>query len=411
MVRADRIFDIGTAAALPPDGEAPDLIRASLASVRTHLGMDVAFVGRFAGGRRFVDFVDADQSFAPIAAGDSDPLEETYCARVADGRLPALIPDVREVEEARRLDITGDLSIGAYLSAPLRDPDGATFGTLCCYSRDPDPSLRDRDLAVLRMVAEVVGSQMHALTVHEASEDLARARVEAVLAAGGPEIALQPIHDLRTDTVTGFEALSRFPAGSGWAPDRWFAEAQSVGLGPTLEAAAVRNALLVLPSLASELSVAVNVSPGALCGDAEVASLLAAAPAGRVVVELTEHERLDLSGTLLDTLADLRDRGLRIAVDDAGSGYAGLEHILDLDPDVLKLDRALVDGVGQHPGRQAMCEAMVRFAARTHTLLIAEGVETEPDLQTLRYLGVRYAQGYHLGRPELWVGSDRASAS
>lgn len=404
-----RLLDVAEVPAPSSSDDSRELIAASLSAIRTHLGMEVGFVGRFDEGRRIFEFVDADAAFRPITVGDSDPLEESYCARVADGRLPELIHDARQVPEAARLTATRDLPVGAHISVPLRTADGAAFGTLCCFSREADASLSERDLGVLRMVGELVSVHLLDLLDRDATRQVARERVHAVLAAGGPAIALQPIYDLRSDTVTGVEALSRFPTGSGWSPDRWFAEAHAVGLGPTLEAAAVRNALGVLPSLAPELSMAVNVSPGALCRDGALASLLAAAPAGRVVVELTEHERLDLSGTLLAVLADLRDQGVRIAVDDAGSGYAGLEHILDLGPDVLKLDRSLVDGIAQHPGRQAMCEAMVRFAARTDTLLVAEGVESEHDLQTLRHLNVRYAQGYHLGRPELWVGSDRAS--
>jgi EAL domain-containing protein (putative c-di-GMP-specific phosphodiesterase class I) len=121
----------------------------------------------------------------------------------------------------------------------------------------------------------------------------------------------------------------------------------------------------------------------------------------RLVVELTEHQRVLMSAKLTYSLDQLRAAGVRIAVDDAGSGYAGLEHILDLRPDVLKLDRALVQGIAAHPGRQAMCDAMVRFAGRTGAVLVAEGVEDEEDLRVLRYLGVRHAQGFLLGRPEI----------
>ena len=88
-------------------------------------------------------------------------------------------------------------------------------------------------------------------------------------------------------------------------------------------------------------------------------------------------------------------------MDDAGSGWAGLEHILQLQPEVLKLDRALVARVDRHPGRQAMIEAMVGFADRMGALLVAEGVETVEESACLTSLGVVYGQGYLLGRPTL----------
>jgi EAL domain-containing protein (putative c-di-GMP-specific phosphodiesterase class I) len=120
------------------------------------------------------------------------------------------------------------------------------------------------------------------------------------------------------------------------------------------------------------------------------------------VVELTEHQSITPSRLLAHRLETLRGAGVRIAVDDAGSGYAGLERILHLRPEVLKLDRVLVQGVAQHAGRRAMCEAMVQFTRRTGAALVAEGVEEEPDLEVLRRLGVDFAQGYLLGLPTIW---------
>lgn len=378
------------------------IIRESLTSLRSHLGMQVAFVGRFAGGRRVFEYVDADSTFCPISAGQSDPLEETYCARVTDGRIPELIPDTAEVPALQDIAATAQLPVGSHMSVPMRDENGEPFGTLCCFSTKADAGLRERDLEVLRMFGDLIGSHMRFLIAHEQASRQARARIDRVIVRGGPLIALQPIVNLVTGHTYGYEALSRFPADCEWTPDRWFREAGSLGLGPALEASALRASFAHLPDLPEQTVLSVNVSARALFADPDIAAMFTASDhCARVVLELTEHDQVDDYEGLDDLLGPMRRAGVRVAVDDAGSGYAGLDHILQLRPEVLKLDRALIEGIGDHPGRQAMCEAMVRFTQRTGTMLVAEGVETESELVALRDLGVLYAQGYHLGRPTI----------
>lgn len=378
------------------------VIHASLQAVRNHLGMEVAFVGRFDRGRRIFEFVDGSDVFCPISPGQGDPLEGSYCHLVATGRIPELIPDTSAVPEVAGMPVTKELPVGAHISVPLRSAGGETFGTFCCFSREPDPTLRQRDLDVMKVVGEVVGEHLHFLLGRREAHEEASARITDVLEAGGPAMALQPIVDLREDRVSGYEALARFPAGVGWTPDRWFAEAEAVGLGPELEASAVRAALRLLPRLAAGTTLAVNVSARTVAVSDDVVRIMGGSEASRLVLEITEHQRLSLDEVTRERLARLRAAGVRVAVDDAGSGYAGLEHILQLSPEVLKLDRVLVQGVDGDPARQAMVEAMVRFTARTGASLVAEGVETEVDLEALRALGVTHAQGYLLGRPEVW---------
>lgn len=389
---------------LVPDGRpsySRKVIRESLALLRSHLGMEVAFVGRFSGGRRWFEYVDSDEAFSPIEAGGSDPLEESYCSLVVAGRIPELIPDTSEHDVLRGLEATEALPVGSHLSVALHNGGDQPVGTLCCFSREPDSGLRERDLDVLRMFAELIGSHLHFLMTHDRRTRGMRARIDGVLEQGGPRIALQPIHNIVTDEVRGFEALARFPSHDGWTPDRWFHEADRVGLGPTLEASAVRAALDLVPGLVPQSVLSVNVSAKALLEAPEIGDMFAGEHATRLVLELTEHARVQDYARLEAQLDPLRRAGALLAVDDAGSGYAGLEHILRLHPDVLKLDRALVQGIADHPGRRALCQAMVGFTRETGCSLVAEGVETEQDLRALRDLGVVYAQGYLLGRPEV----------
>jgi EAL domain-containing protein (putative c-di-GMP-specific phosphodiesterase class I) len=210
----------------------------------------------------------------------------------------------------------------------------------------------------------------------------------------------QPVRDLASMHVVGYEALSRF--GGEELPDTWFARATCAGLGVPLEVAAVRNALARLADVAEGRYVAVNVSAEALCSD-ELLTVLGGRDGGtdlsRVVLELTEQTGVPDYDLLRARVAWLRERGARVAVDDAGAGHAGLQRIVEIAPDVIKLDRGLVRTVATDPARQAMVQALVWFARRTGTSLVAEGVEDDAELAVLRDLGVLLGQGYRLGRP------------
>jgi EAL domain-containing protein (putative c-di-GMP-specific phosphodiesterase class I) len=256
------------------------------------------------------------------------------------------------------------------------------------------------DVSVLSVFAEQVRRHLEPLNDEHRARKQVRETVRAVLANGGPAMAMQPIVRIASMEVTGYEALARFPGPPRWTPDRWFRHAEQVGLGATLEAAAVHAALQHVSCLPPGMSLNINVSARALLASRAIQNMLGdACHDARLVLELTEHESITQPEELCEALAGLRMAGVRIAVDDVGSGYAGLERIVSIGPEVLKLDRGLVDGVADHPGRRAMCEALVGFARSTDTQLIAEGVETEADLSALRALGVTHAQGFLLGRP------------
>ena len=189
---------------------------------------------------------------------------------------------------------------------------------------------------------------------------------------------------------------TRFESEPPRGPDEWFAQAHRVGLGEELEALALRAALAV-PGRPEGTFLAVNVSPRALLS-APVRAALPEDLTG-IVVELTEHELFGAEGELETELASLRARGARVALDDAGAGYAGLQQIIRIAPDILKLDRALVHGAHADGSRQALLEALIGFAGTTGAAVCAEGVEDLDDVRALVALDVTYAQGYGLARP------------
>src|SRR5919106_3457605 len=284
--------DIAALAASSGASSSSAVIQRSLATLRKHLGMDVAFLSRFHEGRRWFEYVDASAQFCPVSPGDSAPLEESYCARVVDGRLPELVRDATTEPAVADLAATHDLPVGAHISVPLRRESGTLLGTLCCFSREPDPTLRERDLQVVRMFAELVTTHLEHVVDHERKVRDVSGRISRVIRAGGPAMAMQPIVHVPSGKVYGFEALARFPAGN-WGVERWFKEAYAVGLGIRLEAAAVASALRVLPQLSPGTVMSVNVSADALAAD-EVRSMLTGPEAPRLVAERELNTLRDL---------------------------------------------------------------------------------------------------------------------
>jgi diguanylate cyclase (GGDEF)-like protein len=231
----------------------------------------------------------------------------------------------------------------------------------------------------------------------EAAVDQQRAAVRRLL--DDPSLitpVFQPIVDLATGRVSGYEGLSRFPAEDGRRPDEWFDLARRCGLGPLLQALALKR-LVEVPGRPNRTWLSLNLDAGALATDA-VQGALPRDLAG-IVIEITEQELPPDDEALQRILADLRERGAKIALDDAGAGYAGLQHVVRIRPEIIKLDRSLVRGVDDDAERLALIESFAAFSARTGALLCAEGIETDEELAVLMAARVDLGQGYRLGRP------------
>jgi EAL domain-containing protein (putative c-di-GMP-specific phosphodiesterase class I) len=223
-------------------------------------------------------------------------------------------------------------------------------------------------------------------------------RVQRMLKEDTLRVVVQPIADLLSGQVVGVEALSRFNASPERAPDLWFAEANEVGLGLELELKAVRGALDLVDSLPPNVYLAVNLSPDTIASPRFV-ELMDGVPPERVVLEVTEHAPIEDYGILAKSLESFRARGCRLAVDDAGAGFASFRHILRLNPDIIKLDMTLTRNIDQDPARRALASGLISFASDLGAKIIAEGLETTSELGALRTLGVRLGQGYYLARP------------
>ena len=221
--------------------------------------------------------------------------------------------------------------------------------------------------------------------------------VEAAL-DGGVSMVYQPIVDLRTEAVLGMEALARFSTEPRRPPNEWFDEAWDIGKGAELELHAAALGAGSLNETAHPTFVSINLSPVAIC-DPGFQAVFQGIPFDRVVLEVTEHAAVEDYHRLADALREPREHGLRLAIDDAGAGYASLRHILRLAPDLIKIDIDLTRGIEADRRRRALARALISFAAEIGAEVVAEGVETEVEREALQELGVRWGQGYLLGRP------------
>lgn len=283
---------------------------------------------------------------------------------------------------------TGDQVIG------VRAETGETRWLSCNSSPAADPS---GDVYVVTSMTDV--SERHSIVLEEAAERRElRERIEGVLGNGALSMVFQPIVALGSAGVVGAEALARFAGPLVQSPDVWFAEAASVGLGTGLELAAIAAALARLDRLPPGVYLSVNASPATVL-DPGLRALLAQVPPGRVTLELTDHSGVSDYDELGHSLTCLRNAGVSIAVEDTGAGFASLQHLVDVQPDVIKLDMALTRDIDTDPARLAMAAAVLTFGSAIDATVIAEGIETKAELTALRDLGVKFGQGYHFSKP------------
>ncbi len=382
-------------ARLSLDGSS-EAIERILSLARAALDMDVAVVGAF-DGDFVVQAVDGENEWFDLEVGSRIPVEETFCQRMAQGHLPSLVQDAAADARTADLPLTRESGIGAYVGVPIRLWDGTLYGTLCCLSRSPEPSLNVRDVRFLRVLAEIVADQVDREQLESEKRRLEWSRIRGVLDRDDIDVEFQPVFDLLDCKIVSLEALARFWMEPMRSPSVWFAEANEVGLGVELELAAIRSALQRLDDFPPGVAIALNVSPTTAL-DARFSDLLFDI-ADRVVIEITEHAQVDDYDALQRALAPLRERGAKPAIDDVGAGFANLRHILRLAPDLVKLDLSLTQEISRDPAREALASSLVGFAEGVGASIVAEGISSDEDLSLLRALGVDYGQGFHLARP------------
>jgi EAL domain-containing protein (putative c-di-GMP-specific phosphodiesterase class I) len=230
--------------------------------------------------------------------------------------------------------------------------------------------------------------------------------VRACREEGRVRAVFQPIVDLRTGAMCGFEALARFPM---YRPDEWFRAAADSGMSGWFETTILRTALNSLPDLPAGCFMSVNMSPEAIQSPEARSAFADYESLEQVFIEITGRLDADDAPGLADALEPARSRGARISVDEAGRGGTSLLALSAVEPDLLKLERSLVAGIDEVPVLQKAVRAALALAGHLGADVVAQGIESEGEIETVVGLGIPYGQGFAFGHalPGLMVHAHR----
>jgi EAL domain-containing protein (putative c-di-GMP-specific phosphodiesterase class I) len=358
-----------------------------------HLALDVVFIAEISEAGYVYREAAGDRLGFGVALNEYGPTAPYYRS-LSESDSATLLGDLCEREEGAALQAIHGTSVRGCVAVPLRLADGSPFGVLCGLSRRPRPELDMRDAGFMAMLGDVIVPE---LAEYRRQSEL-RLGLLHILEDEDVQVAYQPIIDLHTSRCMGIEALARFPEPFA-RPDWTLKAAEALDMRLELERLIVIEAWEMIPKLGPDQFLGLNLAPDALLELARRANLRDDLPLAKLVIEVTEHSAVDSYGPLLHQLTPLREKGLRIAVDDAGAGFASLRHVLRLRPDFVKVDRSLIDGIASDHAKRAAVGSFVSLSRKLNARVIAEGVERATDLETLTKLGLDAAQGFLLGRP------------
>ena len=397
----ERALIADTLARLPTGGSVEETALGFCRQVVGLSALAAVAIGQFDHTRRamplaFVTADGASQRQSPLSEARSRHLH----VRALEGPWVEVWTD-RSASGAHRA-LHARLGTTAVAEVPIRHV-GELVGMLAAFSADADGVARLTDtLPALAEFADLTGVVLGAGLAERASSGRGRDRIRAIIDSRAFHPVYQPIVDLGTSEIVGFEALTRFDSGD--RPDLVFADAWSVGMGPDLEVATLAVAVATAAGLPSGRWLSLNISPRLFDTDQDLAALLAKA-GDSLVIEVTEHQAVADYEALRAAIRAIGP-GVRLAVDDAGAGAANFAHIVGLRPDFVKLDMGLVRDIDSGVSQQALVVGLRHFALTAGCRLIAEGIETRAEARTLTDLGAELGQGYLFGRPaplEHWL--------
>jgi EAL domain-containing protein (putative c-di-GMP-specific phosphodiesterase class I)/DNA-binding response OmpR family regulator len=339
--------------------------------------------------RRMLGTVFAAEDFVAVnRAGGSDFYVFTTLES-GDDALARLQRKARQVEESLRGTL--DEAFGSRIHKRI----GVFVGHAVIHS---NPQMRVERL-VYRALREAIGI---ATTKEEERQAMLRETFKDILRKRRIRTVYQPIFDLSTMEVYGHEALTRGPLETAFeSPELLFQFAGDHEAIWELEQLCIESSALHYSAAPGGL-LFINVEADSIVALTDrrdtLSSLLSLGH--KVVIEVTERSAIRDVPIFREALSDLRQHGFRIAIDDAGSGYASLQSIAELRPNYLKVANTLVTGLHADTIKRDVVEMLVNLARRIDAVCVAEGIETPADLDECRRLGIPYGQGFYLGVPE-----------
>jgi len=380
------------------NGSVDEKLLRLLSLVRKHLKMDVAFISEFIQTDRVFKVVDNHTDNHCVSVRNSDPICETYCKKISDNDLEPIIPNTHKHPITKAMPVTKKLNIGAYIGVPIVLASGKTYGTFCCYKTTFDDDLNDRDLAFLKLISELATELIEQRSQSDTISNETKILIENIIKTNAITIYFQPIFNLVTNQLSGYESLSRFFTQPYKTPDVWFKDADNLGLGEALEILAIQNTLHCMDELAPHAYVTINTSPAHILSGS-INNVLQNVDCTRIILEVTEHSPILDYQAMRAALEPLRNKGVKLAIDDVGAGFSSFQHILELEADIIKLDISLTENINNDQRKFLLAKALCGFAKAINCTIVAEGIENKEELLTLRQLKVDNVQGYFIGRP------------
>ena len=389
---AERVALVRVLESLAPRTTVEATAEAIAAALVTLPGINVGGVLEYHNGGLRAIGLSAPAGFS-LTLGDELPEAYARSLLASSGGGPWSQP-------ARELSSPADLARGvriqllATVYAPMRSGT-ELLGLIGIGTSDPlvVPHLIE-DLPAVSEVAATATALLGPELVARRATANAREQIEAIIAERAFVPVFQPIASVPDREIVAYEALTRFT--DGVRPDHHFANAAAAGLGVELELVTLDAAIRGAERIPYALWLTVNVSPAVIATGERLARVLRRSH-HPLVLELTEHVAVSDYAELRRQLKEL-GVAFRIAVDDAGAGYASMTHVVELEPALVKLDISLIRGIDKDPIRQALVAGMLFFSERANCRLLAEGIETEAELATLATIGIPLGQGYLLGR-------------
>jgi diguanylate cyclase (GGDEF)-like protein len=326
--------------------------------------------------------------FAVVQAGTEQPIGATALAT-------RLIAEIGKPFELDGHQVVVDASVGISIA-----PNDGT---------DPDKLLKSADMALYRAKKDGRDSYRFFEPDMDARMQLRRKMeldLRRALTLGEFEVYYQPLITLKTQKISGFEALLRWhhPERGMVPPMEFIPVAEEIGLIGQIGAWVLKRACLEAATWPDDIHIAVNLSPAQFKHRAVVLDVVAALgasglPAHRLEVEITETVLLQDTESTVRILDELRNLGVRISMDDFGTGYSSLAYLQKFSFDKIKIDRSFVKNISERPQSIAIIRAVTALSISLGMKTTAEGVETEEELQTLKDEGCTEVQGYLFSKP------------
>lgn len=368
-----------------------------LRTARTKLRMEVGFISRFDGDMRTFYLVDSAPGVDIVRSGGSDYRGESLCQRVVDGRAPQLIGDAQQTSGASDLTAVKLVPVGAHISVPIVFSDGSVFGTFCVFSRYSIPELNYRSLAMCRVFADAIATMIEeaeALPQYESEHRIQlKSEVTELITTHGLKYVRVPLVNLNTGKQEGTELIPSLVRATDniASPLLLVHQAVRLGLANLIGVNLIEQLLAELSASPHERHVVVNVTPEFLA-EFNFTAWLNNDLCGRIVFEISEHDRVASYHELKRILQPLRQSGIRLSIDNAGAGFASMQHILQLQPEFVKLDSGLTCGIASDTGQQAMLQALLLFSRSQGSTLVADGISDKQDEDYLLHSGISLGQ-------------------